>query len=91
VENDNYLLPSGTLLRNGTYQVLRPLATGGFGNTYLVKHVGLDAKMVVKEFFIKGINLRSAENTVTVSVPDNRSTFESLRSKFMKEANVYGG
>ena len=86
MENDNYLLPIGTLLRNGTYYIIRPLASGGFGNTYLVKHIGLDAEMVIKEFFIKGINSRRGDNTVTVGIPDNHSTFESQREKFMKEA-----
>lgn len=86
MKDGNKLLPEGTLLRNGTYRIERSLGSGGFGNTYLVRHIGLDAKMVVKEFFMKGINLREGSNTVTVSVPDNRFTFESQRAKFKKEA-----
>lgn len=85
-ENDKHFLPIGTLLRNGTYRVERYLGAGGFGNTYLVHHLGLDAEMVVKEFFMKGINLRMEGYTVTVSVPDNHATFESQRAKFKKEA-----
>ncbi|MBO4802841.1 MAG: SUMF1/EgtB/PvdO family nonheme iron enzyme [Bacteroidaceae bacterium] len=86
MEDVNRLLPVGTLLRNGTYRIERSIGSGGFGNTYMVRHLGLDAEMVVKEFFMKGINLRAKDNTVTVSVPDNRVTYESQREKFKKEA-----
>lgn len=85
-ENEIHLLPIGTLLRGGTYRIESYLGSGGFGNTYLVRHLGLDAEMVLKEFFMKGINLRMEDRTVTVSVPDNHATFESQRAKFKKEA-----
>ena len=39
----------------------------------------------MKEFFMKGINVRQG-NIVTVSVEDNRSDFELMRTKFLKEA-----
>ncbi len=81
-ENDIHLLPIGTLLRGGTCRIERYLGSGGFGNTYLVHHLGLDADMVVKEFFMRGINLRMEDKTVTVSIPDNHATFESQRAKF---------
>ena len=86
MEHVNQLLPVGTLLCNGTYRIEQPLRSGGFGNTYIVRHMRFDVLMVVKEFFMKGINLRGEDNTVTVSVPDNRATFESQREKFKKEA-----
>ena len=57
MEDTNRLLPEGTLLRNDTYRIEQSLGSGGFGNTYLVRHIGLDAKMVVKEFFMKGISI----------------------------------
>ena len=82
---DNKLLQPGTMLRGGAYRVERSLSSGGFGNTYVVTNVNFDETYALKEFFMKEINLRDGE-TVTVSVPDNKATFDSQRSKFMKEA-----
>ena len=73
------------MLRGGTYRVERPLSSGGFGNTYVVTNVNFDETYAMKEFYMKDINLRDG-NTVTVSVPDNKATFDSQRNKFMKEA-----
>lgn len=82
--SDN-MLSIGTLLRGGTYRVEKQLASGGFGNTYVVKNLNFNETYAMKEFFMKGINLRDGDS-VTVSVPDNRATFESQREKFKKEA-----
>ncbi len=82
--NEN-MLPVGTLLRGGTYKITRQLSSGGFGNTYVVENVSFDETYAMKEFFMKGVNLRDGE-TVTVSVPDNKTTFESQKEKLKKEA-----
>ena len=79
------MLPEGTLLRNGTYRIEKHLSSGGFGNTYLVRNVAFNELYALKEFFMKGINLRSGHD-VTVSVPDNNVTYESQMDKFRKEA-----
>lgn len=79
------MLAQGTLLRNGAYRVESHLATGGFGNTYKVRNVAFDEVYALKEFFMRGVNLRSG-NMVTVSVPDNRDSYESQKEKFKKEA-----
>lgn len=75
----------GTMLRGGTYRVERSLSSGGFGNTYVVTNVNFEETFAMKEFYMKDINMRSG-NTVTVSIPDNKSTFDTQRNKFMKEA-----
>ena len=75
----------GTMLRGGTYRVERSLSSGGFGNTYVVTNVSFDETFAMKEFYMKDINMRSG-NTVSVSIPDNQSTFDTQRNKFMKEA-----
>lgn len=84
---DNYrvLLPEGTILDSGKYRIDQPLASGGFGNTYIATDVRMNVRCVVKEFFMSGINSRIG-NDVTVSVPTNLMTFESQKRKFMKEA-----
>ncbi len=82
--NEN-MLPVGTLLRGGTYQITRQLSSGGFGNTYVVQNVSFDETYAMKEFFMKGVNLR-VDGEVTVSVSDNKATFESQKNKLKKEA-----
>ncbi len=78
-------LQLGTELRNGSYRVERILGSGGFGNTYVITNLNLDVVCAMKEFFMRGINLREG-NTVTVSVPENRPSFDAQREKFKKEA-----
>lgn len=84
MEQQSTLRP-GTLLRGGAYRVERAISSGGFGNTYVVKNLNFDETWAMKEFFMKGVNLRDG-NTVTVSVPDNRPSFDAQREKFKKEA-----
>ena len=79
------MLPIGTKLHGGVYEIIKHLSNGGFGNTYVVKNVSFDEIYAMKEFFMKGINLRDGD-TVTVSVADNESTFISQKEKLKKEA-----
>ncbi len=79
------MLPIGSTLRDGTYRVVRYIASGGFGNTYEVEHLKLGKNYCMKEFFMRGINLRQ-NNIVTVSIEENRSSFEQMRKKFFQEA-----
>ena len=79
------MLAQGTLLRGGAYRIERQLASGGFGNTYLVRNVAFDELYALKEFFMRGVNMRNGNN-VTVSVPDNHASYESQKEKFKKEA-----
>lgn len=81
------LLPVGTLLGN-RYRIVRYLSSGGFGNTYVATDCKFDGKEVaIKELFIKGICGRAeVSSDVTVSLTDNRTTFDSQREKFRKEA-----
>ena len=80
------MLPAGTVLRD-TYRIDSYLASGGFGNTYVVTHLELGSRLVVKEFFMRGISEREADG-LAVSVPTTRSraTFDSQLLKFVKEA-----
>ena len=80
------MLRQGTLLRNGTYRVEAPLSSGGFGNTYLVINQAFNERYAMKEFFMRGVNMRGSKQEVTVSVPDNHSSFEGQLQKFQKEA-----
>lgn len=77
------MLAPGAII--GHYRVVRHISSGGFGNTYEVEHVSLPLRRCIKEFFMRGINQRVGD-TVTVSVEENRPTFEQMRTKFLKEA-----
>jgi serine/threonine protein kinase len=78
-------LPEGTLLRNGTYKIIRSLSSGGFGNTYVVENTNFNETFAMKEFFMKGVNSRNG-TSVIVSQSDNEEVFQSQKEKFKKEA-----
>ena len=82
---NNNMLPIGTMLRGGTYQITKHLNNGGFGNTYVVENVFFHETYVAKEFFMRGINKRTG-TSVSISQEDNKQTFESQKEKFKKEA-----
>ena len=80
------MLTEGSVLK-GTYKIESHLSSGGFGNTYIATHLKLKKKMVVKEFFMKGIVSRNEDGlTVELSNLDNKKLLESQKEKFKKEA-----
>ena len=58
-------LKNNTLLRNGTYRILKKLGQGSFGITYLAEHTAQGKKVAIKEFFMKDINSRSDDGSIT--------------------------
>lgn len=80
------MLLEGNVL-NGTYRVDGHLASGGFGNTYLVTHLKTDKKYVVKEFFMKDIMTRDEDGcTVVLKHKEDTPLASSQKQKFKKEA-----
>ena len=85
--NPNGTLPSGTLLKNGTYRVEKILGQGGFGITYLSTHVSLGKNVVIKEFFLQGYSVRNHDSTIAVqSLADNE--YNSYKERFLDEARM---
>ena len=84
--NKESMLRTGAML-HGTYRIDDYLSSGGFGNTYVVTHVNFNEKYALKEFFMKGVSERDANNT-TVSVSNNEKVdeFHEQLEKFKKEA-----
>lgn len=80
------MLEDGTTLQQGRYCIERYISSGGFGNTYLAIDKRFDERVAVKEFFMKGINQREKDNTVSVSNAINTQKFVEQREKFNKEA-----
>ncbi len=84
--NLSELLPVGATLQMGKYSIEHHLASGGFGNTYVVINTKFDERMAMKEFFMRGVSERNDHNTVSVSNSANRLSFKGQREKFNKEA-----
>ena len=80
------MLPVGTTLQMGKYRVESYLASGGFGNTYVVMNTMFEKRMAMKEFFMSGVSERNDHNTVSVSNATNQASFDGQRKKFKKEA-----
>lgn len=84
---EQLMLPEHSFLQGGKYRIDRRIASGGFGNTYEVYNVLLEERMALKEFFMKGVSQRDADNTtVSVSNTLNKELFEAQKEKFKKEA-----
>lgn len=80
------MLKVGTIL-HGTYRIESYLASGGFGNTYLANNRSFDEYCAIKEFYVKGVCQRDANNTmISISNTENVENFRQLREKFKKEA-----
>lgn len=47
-------LSPGTKLHEGKYEILKKISQGGFGYTYLAKHIEMDSNLVIKEFYLNG-------------------------------------
>ena len=83
----NAMLPVGAVLQMGKYRIDGYLASGGFGNTYVITNLQFDEQYALKEFFIRGISERDDNNTtVSVSNRTNITQFEGQKEKFKKEA-----
>lgn len=74
----------GTLLHGGTYKIEKILGQGSFGITYLAEHTNLGKKVAIKEFFMKELNSRDEDGSIT-GMSDS-SLSQNYCQKFKKEA-----
>ena len=77
-------LSSGTLLHGGTYKIEKVLGQGSFGITSLAEHTSLGKKVAIKEFFMKELNSRGNDGSIT-GMSDG-SLSHNYGQKFKKEA-----
>ena len=77
-------LEQGTPLHGGTYRIEQKLGQGSFGITYLAIHTALNKKVAIKEFFMKEINGRGDDGSIT-GMSDGSLSMNYAR-KFQKEA-----
>lgn len=82
-------LSAGTLLRGGTYRIVRFIDSGGFGCTYEAEHLMLQKRVAIKEFFVKDYCNRD-ENTsyVVVGIKSKEPLVDKLKKKFLDEARA---
>ena len=81
--NKKSMLQAGTVL-HGTYKIEKVLGQGSFGITYLAEHIHLGKKVAIKEFFMKELNSRSEDGSIT-GMSDGSLSYNYAR-KFKKEA-----
>lgn len=80
-------LTSGSQLQSGKYEIVKVLGQGGFGITYLVRHIMLDTYYAVKEFFPQDYcNRDSTTSHITVATQANTELVSRLRNRFVTEA-----
>ncbi len=80
-------LPANTLLQDGTYRIVRPIGSGDFGYIYEARHVMLEKKVAIKEFFVKNFCERDeATLHVRVSAQAKGPLIAKLKEKFINEA-----
>ena len=77
------MLQAGTIL-HGTYKIEKVLGQGSFGITYLAEHTNLGKKVAIKEFFMKELNSRGEDGSIT-GMSDS-SLSKNYCQKFKKEA-----
>ena len=81
--NNKSMLQAGTIL-HGTYRIEKMLGQGSFGITYLAEHIHLGKKVAIKEFFMKELNSRGENGSIT-GMSDGSLSYNYAR-KFKKEA-----
>ena len=77
-------LAEGVFLQGGKYRIEEVLGQGSFGITYLAEHVYLGKKVAIKEFFMKEVNNRGADGSIT-NMSDSSMSYNYCQ-KFQKEA-----
>ena len=77
-------LKQGTLLQGGKYKIEATLGQGSFGITYLAEHTNLGRKVAIKEFFMKELNSRGEDGSITGMTDGSLS--QNYCVKFQKEA-----
>ena len=85
-------LQPGTLLKAGSYRIIRTLGRGGFGITYLAEQVMVRRQVCVKEFFPKDYYKRDGDTrNITLSSDGFGQMMDKFKTKFLKEAQIIAG
>ncbi|MEJ6391856.1 protein kinase [Gymnodinialimonas sp. 2305UL16-5] len=81
-------LPPGWTLLGGQYEIVRLIASGGFGITYLARDT-LERDVAVKECFPLGLAQRqAATHVVSATSAGTSEHFDTARAQFLREARM---
>jgi serine/threonine protein kinase len=87
VADDRNPLSEGT--RIDCYEIIKPIAGGGFSLIYLAKDMDDQSRVVIKEYLPKKLSQRNKDSTlVRIVSEDKRHSFNQGRKLFYKEAKV---
>ena len=80
-------LPVNSFLQGGKYKIERFINCGGFGCTYEARHVMLQKRIAIKEFFVKDFCNRGEDSvSVYVGTQSKVALVNRLKGKFIEEA-----
>ncbi len=80
-------LPVGAELNGGQYKIVRNIAAGGFGITYLAKD-NLNRDVALKECFPLGLVARTTSRSVSAASESTAASFTTARNLFLREAQL---
>lgn len=87
VSDDRNPLPIGTVI--DCYEILKPIAGGGFSLIYLAKDLDDQSRVVIKEYLPKKLSQRERGGVpVRVISEDKRKAFNQGKKLFYQEAKV---
>ncbi len=87
--SNSYFLSNGTLLRSGSYRIVRHIGNGGFGKTYEAEHILMHRRVAIKELFPANLCIRDVNtNAITFINKEQRDLMITLRKKFLDEARA---
>lgn len=82
------VLPEGTELHGGKYHIEDALGWGGFGITYIGRHVSLNQTVAIKEFFPREHAVRDATTGgVSIGFAEKESVERALK-RFVREGQT---
>jgi serine/threonine protein kinase len=86
--SNDHILPTGTRLKNGEYEIVAKLGQGGFGITYRAEQTVLGRTVAVKEFYLDGRCVRAADGSSIRLQSLSEGDFEAYKSRFYEEAKL---
>lgn len=86
---DQISLPEKTILQDGKYEIVRFIGSGGFGCTYEARHIMLEKKVAIKEFFVKDFCNRDEQTArISIGTTSKKALVSKLKKKFVDEAKA---
>lgn len=82
------VLAPGTMLRGGSYRIIRFISSGGFGCTYEAEHVMFKERVAIKELFVKDFCQRDYDGSISLITEERRTKVQRIREKFIEEARA---